>query len=61
MSATILRKLKRYEEALAAHDQAIHLAPASYHAYTEKGISPRDFKRYEEALAAFDQAVCKVF
>jgi tetratricopeptide (TPR) repeat protein len=46
---------KRYEEALAAYDQAIHLDPNFAIAYTGKGFVLDKLKRYEEALAAFNQ------
>ncbi|MFL5592891.1 MAG: toll/interleukin-1 receptor domain-containing protein [Ktedonobacteraceae bacterium] len=52
-----LYDLKRYEEALSAHDQAIRLDPNYARAYYDKGFDLRDLKRYEEALSAFDQAI----
>ncbi len=51
------RDLKRYEEALAAYDQAIRLDPNYAGAYNGRGIALGELKRYEEALAAFDQAI----
>ncbi len=47
-----LNGLKRYEEALAAYEQAIRLDPNYVHAYNGKGNALSDLKRYEEALAA---------
>ena len=52
-----LSDLKRYEEALAAYEQAIRLDPNSASAYTGKGNALSDLKHYEEALAAYDQAI----
>jgi Flp pilus assembly protein TadD len=52
-----LRNLKRYEEALAAFEQAIRLDPNHAVYYNEKGLALYDLKRYEEALAAFEQAI----
>jgi len=52
-----LNDLKRYEEALAACDQAIRLDPNFVGAYYSKGYALNDLKRYEEALAAYDQAI----
>ena len=52
-----LNALKRYEEALAAYDQAIRLDPNYAKAYNGKGVALRDLKRYEEALAAFEHAI----
>jgi tetratricopeptide (TPR) repeat protein len=48
---------KRYEEALAAYEQAIRLDPKLASAYTNKGSALHNLKRYEEALVAFDQAL----
>ena len=52
-----LNGLKRYEEALAAYEQAIRLDPNYTYAYYGKGNALSDLKRYEEALAAYEQAI----
>jgi len=52
-----LYNLKRYEEAVAANEQAIRLDPNYAAAYYNKGNALRDFKRYEEAIVAYDQAI----
>jgi len=52
-----LSDLKRYEEALAAYEQAIRLDPNYAKAYYNIGVALYDLKRYEEALAAFEQAI----
>jgi tetratricopeptide (TPR) repeat protein len=49
--------LKRYEEALAAYDQAIRLDPNDALTYRRKGNALYGLKRYEEALAAYEQAI----
>ncbi len=49
--------LKRYEEALAALEQALRLDPNEAPAYIGRGGVLLNLKRYEEALAAFDQAI----
>jgi serine/threonine protein kinase len=49
---------KRYEEALVAYEQALHLGPNNVVTYNHKGNILRDLKRYEEALAAYEQALC---
>jgi uncharacterized protein YjbI with pentapeptide repeats len=51
-----LADLKRYEEAIAAYDQALRLNPNDAAVYTSKGIALANLKRYEEAIAAYDQA-----
>lgn len=51
--AFTFRRLKRYEEALAAYDQAIQLNPYCVEAYKDKGSTLYELRRYEEALAAF--------
>ena len=48
--------LKRYEEALAAFEQAIRLDPNFALAYKGKGDTLRELKRYEEAEQAFEKA-----
>jgi tetratricopeptide (TPR) repeat protein len=48
--------LKRYEEALVAYEQAIHLDPSYAAAYYGKGKTLLALKRYEEALVAYEQA-----
>src|SRR5260370_1268376 len=52
-----LYELKRYEEALAAYEQAIRLDPNFANAYNGKGIALYGLKRHEEALAAYEQAI----
>jgi len=52
-----LYDLKRYEEALAAYEQAIRLDPKYVLAYNGKGNALKDLKRFEEALAAYEQAI----
>ncbi len=52
-----LYDLKRYEEALAAYEQAIRLDPNVAVAYNNKGNILYDLKRYKEALAAYEQAI----
>src|SRR5258706_306941 len=52
-----LYNLKRYEEALAAYDQAMRLDPNYAYAYYDKGVALYTLKCYEEALIAFDRAI----
>src|SRR5229473_931592 len=52
-----LSDFKRYEEELAAYEQAIRLDPNYVHAYNGKGNALSDLSRYEEALAAYEQAI----
>src|SRR6266567_216122 len=52
-----LRGLKRYQEALAAYEQAIRLDPNLALAYNGKGDALYNLKRSQEALAAFEQAI----
>jgi tetratricopeptide (TPR) repeat protein len=49
--------LQRYEEAVAAIEQAIHLDPDQAQFYFWKCGALRALKRDTEALAAYDQAV----
>jgi superkiller protein 3 len=57
--AAILYNLNRYDEALAAYDVALALAPADDpHALNYwKGQTLYNLKRYEEALVAYDTAL----
>ncbi len=52
-----LFNLKRYEEAIAAYEQAIRLNPNHATAYYNKGNALFNIKRYEEAIAAYEQAI----
>lgn len=47
----------RYEEALAAYEQAIRLEPNYARSYLNKGEALSKLRRYSDALAAFDQAI----
>ena len=47
----------RYNETLAAYEQAIRLDPNFAGGYYNKGLALKILMRYEEALAAFDQAI----
>jgi tetratricopeptide (TPR) repeat protein len=53
----VLRDLGRFEEALAAFDQALALEPDDFATYRNRGLVLRDLGRLEEALSAFDQAL----
>jgi tetratricopeptide (TPR) repeat protein len=48
---------KRYEEALAAYDHALHLSPQDAQVYANKGISLAELGRYEEAVQVYDEAL----
>jgi len=52
-----LEDLQRYEEALVAYEQAIHLDPNEALAYFYKGETLNELRRYEEALTAYEQAI----
>lgn len=48
---------ERYEEALAAYEQALALDPTIVNAYINKGFALHNLQRYEEAVAAYKQAL----
>ena len=48
---------QRYEEALAAYEEAIRLEPNYALSYLNKGKALTELGRYSEALTAFDQAI----
>ena len=50
-------ELKRYEETLAAFEQAIRLRPNLAFLYIGKGAALDELKRHEEALTALEQAI----
>ncbi|MBW4459592.1 MAG: tetratricopeptide repeat protein [Nodosilinea sp. WJT8-NPBG4] len=47
----------RYEEAIAAYDQALAIKPDKHEALYNKGYSLSVLGRYEEAIAAYDQTL----
>jgi tetratricopeptide (TPR) repeat protein len=53
----ILYKLKRYEKAIFASEQAVRLNPNNAVASDYKGAALRELKRYEEAISAYEQAI----
>ena len=57
MRALILENLKRFEEALAAYDEAIAVAPGAIEPLYNRGNVFADLARFEEALASYDQAL----
>ena len=48
---------RRYQEALAAYEQAIRLDPDDVDAYINKGNALDELKRYQEALDAYEQVI----
>src|SRR6266567_5330580 len=49
--------LERYQEGLAAYEQALRLDPNDAVAFATKGYALYELKRFEEALAACEQAI----
>ena len=47
-----LHELGRYDEALAAHDRAVELAPDDADVHRSRGVTLFALERYAEALAA---------
>src|SRR5258708_16575969 len=47
--------LKRYDEALDAYEQALHLDPSDAIGWNNKGLALGELKRYEEAFTGFEQ------
>ena len=52
-----LQGLMRYDEALAAYDQALALKPDYAEALNNRGSALQQMKRHEEALASYDRAL----
>jgi tetratricopeptide (TPR) repeat protein len=51
------RKSQRYEEAIAAYDQAIKIKPDYSEAWYAKAYSLYQLQRYEEALVAYEKVI----
>jgi tetratricopeptide (TPR) repeat protein len=49
--------LKKYEEAIAAYDQALQIKPDDHEAWNNRGSALGNLGRYEEAITACDQAL----
>ncbi len=52
-----LEMLRQYEDALAAYNEAIRLAPQDAIAYYRKGVLLENLSQYEDALAAYNEAI----
>ena len=52
-----LQGLMRYDEALAAYDQALALRPDYPEAFNNRGEALQQLKRHDEALASYDRAL----
>jgi len=52
-----LSKRGRYEEAIAAYDQAVHIKSDFAEAWYQRGVALAYLERYEEAIAAYKTAV----
>ena len=50
-------KLKRYEEAIKAYEEAVKINPKNDDAWYNKGNGLARLKRYEEAIKAYEEAV----
>ena len=53
----MLVRLRRFEEALAAYDQAIALDPSHASDHSNRGLVLVRLKRFGDALAAYHQAI----
>ena len=53
----VLEDLKRYEEALAAHEKALSLNPDLENAWLGRGNAFVGLRRYDDALAAYEKAL----
>ena len=52
-----LRKSERYEDAIAAYEQAIQIQPKYYEAWYAKASLLYQLQRYEEALVAYEKII----
>jgi hypothetical protein len=52
-----LQKLKRFDDALAACDQALAVRPDYAEALSNRGVTLRELQRFEEAIDSFDRAL----
>ncbi|SRR6266852_3034376 len=53
-----VNRIKKYEEALNAVEEALRLNPSSSTLWNNKGNTLYNLKRYEEALQAYEEALC---
>ena len=54
---TVLRELKRLEEALVSYDKALTLKPDYAEVYNNRGNALKECKCYEEALLSYDKSL----
>ena len=52
-----LFELQRYQDALAAYQEAVNISPEFAPGWSGQGKTLSELKKYEEALAAYDQAI----
>jgi len=55
--AEVLKALERYDDALAAYEEAIRLHPADAFAKTGRAEVLKALERYDDALAAYEEAI----
>ena len=54
---SVLKELKRLEEAIASYDAALVLDPIYVNAYANRGLALQELSRFEEALSSYDQVI----
>ena len=52
-----LKKLSRFDAALASYDRAVALRPDFAEAHSNRGTALKELKRFDEALASYDHAI----
>ncbi|MBV6627943.1 MAG: tetratricopeptide repeat protein [Rivularia sp. (in: Bacteria)] len=53
----MLKKLNRYEDAIASYEKALDINPLYESAWRSRGIALKYLKRYEDAIFSYDKAI----
>ena len=53
----MLRKLKKYKEAIEEYNKGIEINPFDADFYNNKGNTLVELKQYKEAIAEYDKAI----
>ena len=57
LKGNLLKRLKKYDEAISCFDKVIQLEPNDISARMSKGDALKELRKYEEAISCFDEVI----